>query len=69
MIEDVRGRRGAVRALLGREKVLATPFDRQREGVVAGLNTVVAVDDRVFVEVTGPRLPSGGCRTARPAWS
>ena len=39
-----------------RRKVLATLFERQREGVVTGLNAVVAVDERVFVEVTGPRL-------------
>src|SRR4051794_35357308 len=35
--------------------VLATLFERQREGIVTGLNAVVAVDERVFVEVTGPR--------------
>ena len=40
-------------------KVLATLFERQREGVVTGLKDVVAVDERVFVEVTGPRLRSG----------
>ena len=39
-----------------RKKVLATLFERQREGVVTGLDAVVAVDERVFVEVTGPRL-------------
>jgi ketosteroid isomerase-like protein len=39
-----------------RKQVLATLFDRQREGVVTALNTVVAVEDRVFVEVSGPRL-------------
>ena len=39
-----------------RKKVLSTLFERQREGVVTGLNAVVAVDDRVFVEVTGPKL-------------
>jgi ketosteroid isomerase-like protein len=43
-----------------RRKVLATMFERQREGVVTGLNDVVAVDDRVFVEVTGPRLEEWG---------
>jgi ketosteroid isomerase-like protein len=43
-----------------RRKVLATLFERQREGVVTGLNHVVAVDDRVFVEVTGPRLEEWG---------
>ena len=36
-------------------KVLATLFERRREGVVTSLNAVVAVDERVFVEVTGPR--------------
>ena len=43
-----------------RRKVLATLFERQREGVVTGLNAVVAVDERVFVEVTGPRLAEWG---------
>jgi ketosteroid isomerase-like protein len=43
-----------------RKKVLATLFDRQREGFVTGLNHVVAVDERVFVEVTGPRLEQWG---------
>jgi uncharacterized protein len=43
-----------------RRKVLATLFERQREGVVTGLNDVVEVDDRVFVEVTGPRLEDRG---------
>jgi ketosteroid isomerase-like protein len=43
-----------------RRKVLATLFERQREGVVTELNRVVAVDDRVFVEVTGPRLSEWG---------
>jgi ketosteroid isomerase-like protein len=43
----------------GRRKVLATLFERQREGVVTGLDAVVAVDDRVFVEITGPRLAHG----------
>ena len=36
-------------------KVLARLFARQREGVVTGLEAVMAVDERVFVEVTGPR--------------
>src|SRR3954452_15288833 len=43
-----------------RKRVLATLFERQREGVVTGLNSVVAVDERVFVEVTGPRLEQWG---------
>ena len=43
-----------------RRKVLATLFERQREGVVTGLNAVVAVDERVFVEITGPRLDGVG---------
>jgi uncharacterized protein len=43
-----------------RKKVLATLFERQREGVVTGLNAVVAVDERVFVEVIGPRLEQWG---------
>jgi ketosteroid isomerase-like protein len=36
-----------------RRKVLATLFERQREGVVTELADVVAVDERVFVEVAG----------------
>ncbi len=44
----------------GRKQVLATLFERQREGVVTGLNAVVAVDERVFVEITGPRLEQWG---------
>jgi ketosteroid isomerase-like protein len=43
-----------------RRKVLATLFERQREGVVDGLDRVVAVEDRVFVEITGPRLTESG---------
>jgi uncharacterized protein len=43
-----------------RRAVLATLFERQREGVVTGLNNVVALDERVFVEVTGPRLEEWG---------
>jgi uncharacterized protein len=43
-----------------RRKVLETLFEPQREGVVTGLNNVVAVDERVFVEVTGPRLEEWG---------
>src|SRR5829696_8104505 len=43
-----------------RRQVLSTLFDRQREGVVTGLDDVVAVDERVFVEVTGPRLAERG---------
>jgi ketosteroid isomerase-like protein len=43
-----------------RKKVLATLFERQGEGVVTGLNKVVEVDERVFVEVTGPRLEKWG---------
>ena len=38
-----------------RKKVLATLFERRREGMVTGLNAVVAADDRVFVEIAGPR--------------
>ena len=44
-----------------RRTVLATLFERQRAGVVTGLNNVVAVD--VFVEVTGPRLEERGLGT------
>ena len=44
----------------GRKRVLATLFERQREGVVTGLNAVVAVDERVFVEIIGPRLEQWG---------
>jgi ketosteroid isomerase-like protein len=43
-----------------RTKVLATLTERQREGVVTGLDAVVGVDERVFVEVTGPRLAVWG---------
>jgi ketosteroid isomerase-like protein len=43
-----------------RRKVLATLFERQREGWSPALNAVVAVDERVFVEVTGPRGPEWG---------
>ena len=43
-----------------RRKVLATLFERQREGVVTGLDAVVEVDERVFVEITGPRLDEWG---------
>ena len=43
-----------------RDKVLATLRDRQQEGVVTGLNAVVAVDERVFIEVTGPGLEQWG---------
>lgn len=43
-----------------RKKVLATLFERRREGVVTGLNAVVEVDERVFLEVTGPRLDEWG---------
>jgi uncharacterized protein len=43
-----------------RRKVLSTLFERQREGVVTALEDVVAVDERVFVEVTGPRLVESG---------
>jgi ketosteroid isomerase-like protein len=43
-----------------RRKVLATLFQRQREGVVTELRAVLAVDDRVFVEVAGPRLAERG---------
>jgi uncharacterized protein len=48
-----------------RKKVLATLSERQREGVVTGLNAVVAVDERVFVEVTGPRLEQWGLPDGR----
>ena len=48
-----------------RRQVLATLFERQREGVVTGLNAVVAAGDRVFVEVTGPRLEESGSPSAR----
>jgi ketosteroid isomerase-like protein len=40
-----------------REEVLARLRDRHAEGMVTALNDVVAVDERVFVEVTGPGLP------------
>jgi len=37
-----------------RDEVLARLRERHEGGMVTGLNDVVAVDDRVFVEVTGP---------------
>ena len=40
-----------------RDEVLARLRDRHEEGMVTGLNDVVAVDERVFVEVSGPGLP------------
>jgi uncharacterized protein len=43
-----------------RKQVLATLFERQREGVVTRLNEVIAADERVFVEVSGPRLDELG---------
>jgi ketosteroid isomerase-like protein len=43
-----------------RRKVLATLFERQRDGVVTGLDEVVAAGERVFVELTGPRLRERG---------
>jgi ketosteroid isomerase-like protein len=43
-----------------RNKVLTTLRDRQQEGVVTALNAVVATGERVFVEVTGPRLEQWG---------
>jgi ketosteroid isomerase-like protein/ankyrin repeat protein len=49
----------------GRKEVLATLFDRRREGVVTGLDAVVAVDDRVFVEASGPRLVAWGLPEGR----
>ena len=48
-----------------RKKVLATLFERQREGVVTGLKAVVPVGERVFVEVTGPRLEEWGLPDGR----
>jgi ketosteroid isomerase-like protein len=48
-----------------RDKVLTTLRDRQQEGVVAALNAVVAIDERVFVEVTGPRLEQCGMPEGR----
>jgi uncharacterized protein len=43
-----------------RKKVLATLFERQREGMVTGLTEVIAVDERVFVEVHGTQLEERG---------
>ena len=48
-----------------RKKVLATLFERQREGVVTGLKAVVPLGERVFVEVTGPRLEEWGLPDGR----
>jgi ankyrin repeat protein/ketosteroid isomerase-like protein len=44
-----------------RRKVLETLFARRREGVVTGLNAVVAAGERVFVEVTGPLSGGRAC--------
>jgi uncharacterized protein len=44
-----------------RRKVLATLFERQRQGVVAGLEEVVEVGDRVFVRITGSRPGGHAC--------
>jgi ketosteroid isomerase-like protein len=52
-----------------RRKVLATLFERQREGVVTGLNAVVEVDERVFVEVTACGLGNGDSQACKRAWS
>jgi ketosteroid isomerase-like protein len=43
-----------------RDKILATLRDRQQEGVVTGLKDVVEGGEKVFVEVTGPRLAEWG---------
>ena len=43
-----------------RGQVLATLRERHREGAVTGIHAVEAIDERVFVEVTGPRLAAGG---------
>ena len=42
------------------KKVLATLFERQCEGGVTGLNAVIPAGERVFLEVTGPRLAVWG---------
>ena len=43
-----------------RDEVLARLRDRHEEGTVTGLSDVVAVDERVFVEVTRPRPDQRG---------
>src|SRR3954469_4449025 len=48
-----------------RRKGLATLLERQRVLVVPGRSSVVAVDERVFVEVTGPRLEQWGLPEGR----
>src|SRR3954452_12740349 len=49
----------------GRKEVLATLFERRREGVVIGLAAVLAVDGRVVVEATGPRMVERGLPEGR----
>jgi ketosteroid isomerase-like protein len=44
----------------GRDKVLATLGERQREGVVTGLNRILEGGDQLVVEVTGPTLAQFG---------
>ncbi len=43
-----------------RDKVLATLGERQREGVVTGLNRILEGGDQLLVEVTGPALAQWG---------
>ena len=43
-----------------RAAVLAALAARRRHGLVAAIEDVVAVDDRVFVEISGPRLREQG---------
>ena len=43
-----------------REEVLATLAARRREGLVTGLDAVISADERVFVEITGPRSTEWG---------
>jgi ketosteroid isomerase-like protein len=44
----------------GRDKVLATLGERQREGVVTGLHRILEGADLLLVEVTGPTLEQMG---------
>jgi ketosteroid isomerase-like protein len=48
-----------------REKVLRTLAERQRQGVVTGLDRIVDGGEQVFVEVTGPTLEEWGLPEGR----
>jgi hypothetical protein len=52
-----------------RKKVLATLFERQREGVVTGLTPSSPWTSGSSSRSPARGLSSGGCRTDRRAWS